>query len=74
MATYNEGDKVEWDWGNGTAQGTVQSRFTSKTTRKIDGSEITKNGSNDNAALYIKTDDDDNNDVLKLESEVRKAS
>ena len=70
--SISEGDKVEWEWGNGKGSGTVQSRFTEKTTRKIDGTEVTKNGSNDNAALYIKSDD--SNNVLKLESEVSKAN
>jgi len=71
MAKYNEGDKVKWNWGNGTASGKVQSRFTEKTTRKIDSNEVTRNGDDDNAALYIDTDD--GNNVLKLESEVKKA-
>ncbi|KIN70503.1 hypothetical protein Z945_3558 [Sulfitobacter noctilucae] len=71
MASINEGDKVEWDWGNGTASGKVQSTFAEKTTRKIDGSEVTRNGTKDDPALYIEQSDGDN--VLKLASEVRKA-
>jgi len=72
MAKYQEGDKVEWDWGNGKGTGTVQSRFAKKVTRTIDGNEITRDGDEGNAALYIDTDDANN--VLKLESEVSKAS
>ena len=71
MASYSEGDKVEWDWGDGTAQGTVQSTFEEKTTRKIKGNEVTRDGSKDDPALYIEQSDGDN--VLKLASEVRKA-
>jgi len=71
MADYSEGDKVEWDWGNGTASGTVQSTFAQKTTRTIKGSEVTRNGSKDDPALYIEQSDGDT--VLKLASEVRKA-
>jgi hypothetical protein len=71
MSGYSEGDKVEWDWGDGTATGTVQSTFEEKTTRKIKGSEVTRNGSKDDPALYIEQADGDN--VLKLSSEVRKA-
>jgi len=26
--SYNEGDKVEWDWGNGTASGEVIKVYT----------------------------------------------
>ncbi len=69
---YNEGDKVEWKWGNGSQDGEIQSIFPEKTTRKIDGTEVTKNGSKDNPALYIKNDD--GNNVLKLASEVSKVS
>ena len=72
MSGYSEGTKVEWDWGNGTATGKIQSSFTKKVTRKIDGNEVTRNGSEDDPAYYIKQDDGDS--VLKLDSEVRKAS
>lgn len=63
-----EGSKVRWKWGNGTAEGKVQSTFAEKVTRTIDGSEITRNGEQDNKALYIKQED--GSAVLKLESEV----
>lgn len=72
MASYSEGDKVKWKWGNGYGHGTVQSIFESKTTRKIDGSEITRDGSKDDPALYIQNSDSDGNNVLKLASEVEK--
>lgn len=71
MASISEGDKVEWDWGDGTATGKVQSLFEEKTTRKIKGNEVTRDGSKDDPALYIEQEDGDN--VLKLASEVRKA-
>jgi hypothetical protein len=68
MSNISEGDKVIWSWGNGEAEGTVKSIFPEKTTRKIDGSEITRNGTQDNPALYI--ENDDGNNVLKLASEI----
>ena len=71
MSSYSEGDKVKWDWGNGSATGKIVSLFEKKTTRKIKGSEVTRNGSKDDPALYIEQDDGDN--VLKLASEVEKA-
>jgi hypothetical protein len=71
MSDFNEGDSVQWEWGEGTAKGEVQSVFPEKTTRKIDGNEVTRNGTKDDPALYIKQDDGDA--VLKLASEVRKA-
>lgn len=70
MANIQEGDKVAWDWGNGKGHGKVQSVFPEKTTRKIKGSEVTRNGSQDDPALYIKQDDGDA--ILKLASEVSK--
>lgn len=71
MAKCSEGDRVEWDWGNGTGSGKVQKTYTQKITRKIKGSEITRDGSDDDPALYIEQEDGDG--VLKLSSEVRKA-
>ncbi len=66
-----EGTKVSWEWGNGTATGEVQSTFTKKVTRTIDGNEVTREGEQGNKALYIKQEDGSN--VLKLESEVERA-
>ncbi len=62
------GDKVKWAWGNGYGHGTIQSVFEEKTTRKIDGNEVTRNGSKDDPACYV--DSDDGNNVLKLCSEL----
>lgn len=70
MASYSKGDKVEWDWGNGTGTGKVEKTYTRKVTRTLKGSEVTRNGSDDDPALYIEQDDGDG--VLKLSSEVRK--
>ncbi|GER58900.1 DUF2945 domain-containing protein [Patiriisocius marinus] len=63
-----EGTVVSWKWANGTASGKVKSTFTKKVTRKIDGTEVTRNGEEGNKALYIEVED--GNNVLKLESEV----
>jgi len=35
---YSEGQKVEWDWGNGTASGEVVKVYTQKRTLKIKSS------------------------------------
>ena len=72
MANYSEGDTVEWDWGNGTASGKVKKTYTQKITRKIDGNEVTRDGSDDDPALYI--EQDDGSEVMKSSSEVRKKS
>lgn len=71
MTKFNEGDRVKWDWGSGVAEGEVQSSFNKKTTRTIKGNEVTRNGTKDDPALYIKQDDGDA--VLKLSSEVEAA-
>ena len=65
-----EGTKVKWKWGNGTAEGKVQSTFTKKVTRTIEGNEVTRDGEEGNKALYIKQED--GGSVLKLESEVER--
>jgi hypothetical protein len=70
--SFSEGDSVKWSWGGNTAHGKVKSVFEEKTTRKIDGTEVTKHGSKDNPALYIENDKDGSNNVLKLASEVEK--
>jgi hypothetical protein len=71
MAKFSKGDDVKWDWGQGTATGTVKDTFTKSVTRTLKGSEVTRNGSDDDPALLIEQDDGD--EVLKLSSEVDKA-
>lgn len=66
-----EGTEVKWKWGSGSATGKVKSTFTKKTTRTIKGNEVTRDGSEDDKALYIEQEDGDH--VLKLESEVERA-
>lgn len=63
-----KGSKVTWKWGNGKASGVVEETYTSKTTKTIKGTEVTRNGEEGNKALYIKQDDGDY--VLKSEDEV----
>ena len=63
-----EGTRVQWEWGSGTAEGKVVETYTSKTTKTIEGNEVTRDGEEGNKALYIQQDDGDM--VLKSESEV----
>ena len=67
----SEGDRVKWKWGGGYGHGTVQSTFAERTTRKIDGQEVTRDGSADDPACYVRVED--GNNVLKLASELEKA-
>lgn len=68
MTDYSKGDNVTWNWGNGTAEGTVEKVSRDKTTIQSDGSEITRNGSSDDPAIVIKQDD--GTKVIKLASEL----
>lgn len=69
---YRQGDNVKWKWGGGYGHGSVKSVFTKKVTRKIDGEEITRNGSEESPAYYIERQD--GNNVLKLHREIEKDS
>ncbi len=71
-SNFQVGDKVEWEWGNGTAAGKVTEVFTERVERTIQGNEVTRNGSEECPALLIEQDDGDR--VLKLASEVSKCS
>lgn len=70
MPGFDAGTKVEWDWGEGAGTGDIQEVFTSKTTRTIKGTEVTREASEEEPAYLIKQDDGD--EVLKGHSEVRK--
>ncbi|WP_404308455.1 hypervirulence associated TUDOR domain-containing protein [Neorhodopirellula lusitana] len=72
MSKYEEGSKVKWKWGEGYGHGQVQSSFTHKVTRKIDGSEVTRNGSQETPAYHVRVED--GNNVLKLETELESDS
>jgi hypothetical protein len=65
-----QGSKVKWKWGSGTAIGKVQETYTKQITKTIKGTDVTRDGTTNNKALYIKQDDGDY--VLKLENEVEK--
>lgn len=65
-----QGSKVKWKWGSGTAIGKVQETYTKQITKTIKGTDVTRDGSTNNKALYIKQDEGDY--VLKLENEVEK--
>ncbi|MHA6344950.1 hypervirulence associated TUDOR domain-containing protein [Roseivivax sp. CAU 1761] len=69
--SYKVGDRVEWEWGNGTARGKITERFTQKVTRSIKGNEVTRKASEDEPAFLIEQEDGDR--VLKSVTELRKA-
>ncbi len=63
-----EGSTVRWQWSGSTAEGKVVEIHRSRITRTLGGSEITRNGSDDDPAYVI--EQDDGAKVLKLKSEV----
>ena len=65
--SFQTGQYVQWNWGNGTGTGQIEERFEREVTRTLQGSEITKNGDSDNPAYLIKQEDGDQ--VLKRGSE-----
>lgn len=65
-----QGSKVKWKWGSGTAKGKVQETYAKQITKTIKGTDVTRDGTTNNKALYIKQDEGDY--VLKLENEVEK--
>ncbi|SIS69110.1 Protein of unknown function [Roseivivax lentus] len=68
---YATGDRVEWDWGDGTASGEIVERFTQDVTRTIKGTEVSRNASVDEPAFMI--EQEDGTSVLKSVTEIRRA-
>lgn len=62
---------VSWNYGNGTAKGQIKEAFKEKVTHTIKGNEVTRNASDDEPAYLVEQDDGDQ--VLKSESELRDA-
>ncbi|MEQ8657820.1 MAG: DUF2945 domain-containing protein [Hyphomicrobiales bacterium] len=70
--TYDEGTRVQWNWGNGSAEGTIVETFTDDVTKTIKGTDVTRNASSDDPAYLIEQDDGDK--VLKGHSELKPTS
>jgi hypothetical protein len=68
MQKYRSGTTVSWNWGTGTAEGTVEESHTERVERTIKGSTQVRNGTPDNPAYVLSQDD--GTTVLKLHSEL----
>jgi len=66
--SFQTGQYVKWNWGNGEGHGQVEERFEREVTRTLKGSEITKKGDSDNPAYLVRQEDGDR--VLKRGSEL----
>jgi hypothetical protein len=54
-ASLRKGQKVSWHWGSGTAHGHVVDRFERRVQRTIEGAKIVRNGSADDPAYLVET-------------------
>ena len=64
-----KGTTVTWKYGTGTATGKIEEVHKESITKKIKGSDITRNGTADNPAFVIVQENGDK--VVKLQSEVK---
>lgn len=71
MDGYETGTKVEWNWGRGSANGTIKKRYTEDVSKTIKGTEVKRTASPSEPAYLIEQDDGDQ--VLKSHSEVSTA-
>ncbi len=68
---FHVNQHVAWNHAGDTAQGQIKEAFKDKVTRKIKGTEVTRNATEDEPAYLIEQDDGDQ--VLKSESELSKS-
>lgn len=69
--SYPTNTEVEWDWGQGTASAKVRRVYREKVTKTLSGSEVSRDGSDDDPAYLL--EQDNGTEVLKLHSEIRRA-
>jgi len=69
---FSAGERVKWTWANGEGTGEIVERFDSDVTRRIKGSEVSRNASKDEPAFMIEQADGDR--VLKSCTELEHAS
>ncbi|XUU60886.1 DUF2945 domain-containing protein [Erythrobacter sp. HA6-11] len=66
--SFQTNQYVKWNWGNGTGEGQIKERFEREVTRTLQGTEVTKDGDEDNPAYLIEQEDGD--EVLKRGGEL----
>lgn len=66
--SFQTGDSVTWNWGNGSGTGTIKQIYTDTVTKTIKGTDVTRNATDDDPAYLIEQDDGDR--VLKSGSEL----
>jgi hypothetical protein len=68
---FGTGEKVQWNWGNGTGEAEVKEVHTERVEREIAGTNQVRNGTDDNPAYVL--EQADGREVLKLHSELGSA-
>lgn len=66
----SKGDRVRWSWGAHEAEGVVAQRFTRRVKRKIAGTTVIRNASEDDPAYLVRQADGGR--ALKSASELKK--
>ncbi|MXO66960.1 DUF2945 domain-containing protein [Altericroceibacterium endophyticum] len=66
--SFQTGQYVQWNWGSGQGTGKITERFERDVERTLQGSKVTRNGTEDDPAYLIRQEDGD--EVLKLGSEL----
>lgn len=69
--SFRKGATVHWKWGSGTASGKVVETFERRVSRTLKGKRVSRNGTRDNPAYLIETDDGAK--ALKRGSELEKS-
>lgn len=65
---FKIGTDVKWKWGEGYGRGAVVRTFTSKVTRTLKGTDVTREADEESPAYLIEQDDGDQ--VLKSHTEL----
>ncbi|MEL7045490.1 MAG: DUF2945 domain-containing protein [Pseudomonadota bacterium] len=50
IAEFQNGDRVQWNWGSGTGEGKIVQTYTAHVELVIKGSEVVRDASNDSSA------------------------
>ncbi|MBA2761014.1 MAG: DUF2945 domain-containing protein [Segetibacter sp.] len=65
-----KGEKVSWKWVKSTAKGKIKEEFKKPVTKKIKGTEVKRNASEEEPSYLI--EQQNGSEVLKSESELTK--
>jgi len=65
---FQTNTRVQWNWGEGTGSGYVREVFRDRVTRTLEGTDVTRNASDDDPAYLI--EQDDGAEVLKSHNEL----